>query len=67
MLKLREIVPKDDETEQLDEATNALPALLVLKRGTIRVMPDGKRIALYSHDSGFSIIFPLMFSKGEKR
>lgn len=54
--------------EQIDEAQNDLPAMLVLKRGTIRVLPDGKRrIAEYHHaDSGFSLIFPMMFSKGDK-
>lgn len=53
---------------QLDEAVNDLPALLVLKRGSIRVLSDGKRIAEYHHaDSGFTIIYPMMFSKGGNR
>ena len=65
MLKLKEIVRR---CHQIDEAANDLPAMLILKRGTIRVLPDGKRIAEYSHDtSGFSIIYPMMFSKGGKK
>lgn len=55
--------------EELIIEANELPAMLVLKRGAIRVLPDGKRkIAEYHHaDSGFSIIYPMMFSKGDKR
>jgi len=68
MLTLKELKNRMTSNEiQIDEATNELPALLVLKRGTIRVLPDGKRVALYSHYQGFSLIYPIMFSKGEKR
>ena len=71
MLTLKEIRQKIQDTleeKQIDEATNDLPALLVLKRGTIRVLPGGKRIAEYSHEaSGIKMIFPMMFSKGDKK
>lgn len=70
MLTLKELRNKMNSNEiQIDEAiVNDLPALLVLKRGTIRVLPSGKRVAEYSHEpSGFSIIYPMMFSKGDKR
>lgn len=71
MLTLKEIVRNTHDSRQktpLDESTNDLPALLTLKRGTIRTLSDGKKIAEYHHaDSGFSIIYPMMFSKGDKQ
>jgi hypothetical protein len=54
--------------EQIDEATNSLPALLTLRRGAIRTLSDGRKIAEYHHvDSGIILIFPMIFSKGDKQ
>lgn len=56
------------DKEQIDESTLDLPALLILKRGSIRTLSDGKKIAEYSHESsGVRFIYPMMFFKGEKR
>ena len=66
--ELRQRVRRILEGEQLDEAnTNDLPAMLILKRGTVRVLTGGERVAQYYHDSGFTIIYPMMFSKGGKK
>ena len=71
MLTLREILRRTqtgDGEAQINEASNELPALLVLKRGAIRTLSDGRKIAEYNHaDSGFTLIYPMMFFKGEKR
>ncbi len=54
--------------EQIDEGTNELPALLVLKRGAVRTLSDGKRVAEYHHaDSGTILVFPMIFQKETKR
>ena len=66
--ELRQMIRRKFAQQQIDEATSELPALLVLKRGAIRTLSDGRKIAEYQHPaSGFTIIYPMMFSKGEKR
>ncbi len=70
MLTLKEIRNKMNSNDiQIDEAaSNDLPALLVLKRGAIRTLSDGKRVAEYHHaDSGTILVFPMIFQKETKR
>jgi len=46
MLTLREILRRTqtgDGEAQINEAVNELPALLVLKRGAIRTLSDGRK------------------------
>jgi len=71
MLTLREILRRTqtgDGEAQINEASNELPALLVLKRGAIRTLSDGRKIAEYHHaDSGFTLIYPMMFTMEKRR
>ncbi len=55
--------------EQIDEANaNDLPAMLILKRGAVRTLSDGKRVAEYHHaDSGTILVFPMIFQKETKQ
>ena len=69
MLTLKELRNRMTSNEiQIDEAQNNLPALLTLRRGAVRLLSDGRRIAEHHHaDSGAILIFPMMFPKGDKR
>ena len=66
MLTLKELRNRMNSNEiQIDEAKNDLPAMLVLKRGTIRLLPmenDGlQNTIMLILDS--ILIFPMMFPK----
>ena len=70
MQTLKELRNRMNSNEiQIDEAaSNDLPALLVLKRGAVRTLSDGKRVAEYHHaDSGTILVFPMIFQKETKR
>ncbi len=55
------------EIRELNEGMTPLPAMIVFKRRSIRMLPNGQQIAEYFSDQlNQTIIYPNSFSKEKK-